>query len=198
MKVDINRKGFVAANLLELDNDVESVFQVDASSGIQGQLLKLKKSARINLNQALNILIGRLACIGEEWDYKDFKETHWGNIFNPPQEYSVYLLKSYQEVDANLFIEKIEQFKNHLMDKEEEESVKLNYSYFGGFIFNGKNVSDYLSELKEYNSVKDLNFGPFDLSEKAIAYANKDLWNWQVWFVEGESAYYLFEEVIVT
>ena len=198
MKVDVTREEFVAANLLELDKDVESVFQVDASIGIQGQLLRLQKSDSINVMQGLNILQGRLACIGEEWDYAEFQAEHWANVFDPPQEFSVYLLKSFEVSNAKLFIDKLDQFKNHYLLQENQESSSRVPSFFGSYKFNGENVADYLNQVKAFPSISDLKVNPFDPSENFKVFSNTDLWNWQLWFVETDSDYFLFEEIIIS
>ncbi len=198
MEINIEEQAFINSNNLALERDVESLFHIDASSGIQGQLLKLEKSNSIDANQALCILQGRLACIGEEWDYAEFKAEHWANVFNPPQEYSVYLLKSLEATSPQLFIEKLSQFKEHFLSKEKDSSNLRLASYFGSYAFNGENVADYLNQVQVSKSIADLKVNAVDPSKILKVFSNRDLWNWQLWFVETESAYFLFEDIIIS
>jgi len=78
MEIEINKEEFTKSNMLKLNSDVESVFRIDSNFGLQGQLLKLTKSNNLKPVESLSILLGRLACIGEEWNYNLFKTIHEG------------------------------------------------------------------------------------------------------------------------
>ena len=69
--------------MIQIESDVECVYNIDASFGLKGQLLKLSKNNNIELVQSSCILIGRAACIWEEWDFKEFERENWENLYDP-------------------------------------------------------------------------------------------------------------------
>lgn len=200
MKIKILKDEFVKSNMLKISSDVECVFRIDSNFGLQGQLSKLNKSNGLTLIESLNILIGRLACVGEEWNYIEFTEESWENIYDPKTPLTQHILKEFSKIDSQLFDEKINQFIEYFSSREERNTsfIKINHRYSGSYKFNGENIANYFRDINIINNISELNLDCLDLDKKKSVYVNKDNWNWQLWLIETEKYHLLFEEVIIS
>lgn len=186
--------------MLEISRDVECVFRIDSNSGLQGQLLKLDKSNGLKIKESLSILLGRLACIGEEWNYNDFHKENWESIFGSENTLSQYIVKEFSKIESHIFDEKITQFLDYFSVKEYQNaaSISINHNYSGNYKFDGENIIDYFKNMNVLNEVPKLNLSDLDSYKQKSVYVNEEKWNWQLWFVETKEYHFLFEEVIIT
>ena len=201
MKIEIDIENFVRTNTLELNTDVECVFKIDASFGLKGQLFKLSKSNNLDLTQRVSVLIGRSASIGEEWDYANFTNIEWQNIFNPKSKLSEHVIKEYEKTIALKFDLRFKEFKSYFIEKAEiqnEETRKLNLTYTGKYIFNGLNSRKFYSIENLSKKVESIKFDEIENQNIIEIYANLEKWYWQIWIIDTEENSYMFEEIIIS
>ena len=201
MKIEINKYEFIRSNMLKLNSDVEIIFRIDTNFGLQGQLLKLEKSNNITSFEYLNILLGRYACIIEEWNYQEFKEEEWGSIFEPKRELIENILKTFEPLSTQLFLSEFNEFRKYFIYRTFEQlptTIKIKPNYLEYYKFDGINVDQCFKFMKPIKDPSKLNFGIFNNEDIKTVIANRNKWNWKLWFVETHDNSFLFEEIITT
>jgi len=159
--------------------DVNTECMSYGAKGARVDLFKINKSDNISSEACLNILLGKSACVIEEWNYKE--SDSWSYIFNEN-----CILKEFKRTP-------VFRFKEHLygyLDYVKSDSCEL--SITKPIMFNGANVDQIRAkenllsakEIQELNPLKD---------EVIIScYAHQEIWHWQIWYVETEHAGYLY------
>jgi len=187
--------------MLNLENDVEAVFSVDCNFGLQGQLFKLRRTKNLSTNENLSILLGRLACVGEEWNYKTFREEVWENIYNPKNEQTKNILKVFRESTAETFIKEFYEFQSYFLNKEYEQastSINITPNYRGQYAFDGSNVDKFYNKVNMESNPALLKFDELKIDDIDIILHNVDHWYWNLWYIETQSNNYLFERIIIS
>ncbi|HAS40417.1 MAG TPA: hypothetical protein DCS93_08060 [Microscillaceae bacterium] len=194
MYLEIPNKTFIDSNMLSIHSDVECIFSIDSNFGIQGQLFKLTKSIELDSIESLSILLGRLACIGAEWNYSKFGREEWGTVFSSTQ-----ILKKFTPTNQELFFREFNGFKSYFCEKSFEQipsSAKVKPLYSGSYKFNGENVDLY---HKTKRTISDpLKFDVLDNIEVKKVFVNDNNWNWNLWFLESMNDSFLFEKIIIS
>ena len=201
MKIEIDIGDFVESNTCELTSEVECVFNIDASFGLKGKLLKLHKSNNLNKTQRLSILLGRSASVGEEWNFAKFTDLEWQNIYSPKSELSEHILKTFDKTGVSKFDHRFNEFKSYFIEKaknQNEETRKLNHTYIGNYQFNGSNSQEFYSAENSSKQIQSIKFDVFKNENIMEVYANLKKWYWQIWLIETEENSYLFEEIIIS
>jgi len=201
MEIKLELNEFVKSNMMQINSDIECEFMVDAQTGIQGQLYKLNNSNEYNWMEALNILLGKAACIGEEWNYHQLDADSWTNIFNPKNDFPPHILKTFEKTPIEKFLLKLKEFKSHVIEKTNpspQDKGRFQQTVYKPFKFNGQNVSEIYNEENILPPEEIQNLFSFDQIEILNCFSNSKKWNWQFWFIETKKEYFLFEEYIVS
>ena len=153
--------------MLNLKNDVEAVFSVDCNFGLQGQLFKLSRTKNLSTIENLSILLGRLACVGEEWNYKTFREQEWENIYNPKNEKTKNILKVFRKSTAETFLKEFNEFHNYFLNKKYEQvsaSINISPNYRGQYRFNGSNIDKFYNKVNLESNPDSLKFDKLNIA----------------------------------
>lgn len=187
--------------MLNLKYDVESVFSVDCNFGLQGQLLKLSRAQNLSTIENLSILLGRLACIGEEWNYKTFREEEWENIYNPKTAKTENVLKIFRKSTVEPFIKEFSEFQDYFLNKKYNQaptSINITPNFRGQYKFDGTNIDEFYKKPNSKSNPVSLKFDRLNTGEIELILCNVEQWNWNLWFIETKSDNYLFERIIVS
>ena len=200
MNIKILKDEFINSNMRNIPDDVASIFRIDSNFGLQGQLLTLKKSQQLSALESLHILLGRLACIGEAWNYHLFTEESWKTIFGQDPLAHQYILKIFQKTEPQRFSKRFSQFSNYFSstDDQSASSIATKHQYLGEYNFNGHDINHYFSSIKPATKVPALSLEELGIHAFTSVYINEEKWNWKLWFIETSENYFLFEETIVS
>lgn len=191
-KIHISQDEFIASNMKYSNLDIECEFISYGKRGIQGTLWKLSKTNKVPFLDALYILLGKLACVGEEWNFKELKKENWEYIFNPNDEHANYILKEFKKCQIGKFEKRFSDYLNFIEDQTKELTISTT------FTFNGKNNEEIYKSKYALPQEKVEKLNPLVDKRYLNCYANTELWHWQFWFVETEDEFYLYEESILT
>ena len=190
---------FVGSNSLVMESDIECVFAIDASFSLKGQLYKISNSNNLTSTERLSLLLGRSACISEEWNFREFGEENWISLFTPQRKLGSYIIKSYSEIDKDSFTNRFYEFRSYFIEqttKPRDETYKLNHTFYGNINFrNGYTIYDKNCLV---NNIQNLEWDVFKQEEIVKCYANREYWYDQIWFIETKEHSYLFEEIIIS
>lgn len=201
-KILIDKNQFIQSNLLVLTKDVACIFCCFANSGLQGHLLKLDYEEHLSTNEQLSILIGRSACIPEQWNYGTFTATDWAKLF-PSNEGSLngHLLTSYSKTPRQEFLNQYQKFKDYFIEKtnlEKEAAKELNLTSSGPIHLDGKNTEVIAQMAKPMQHIQNNHFLEIPASAIKNCYANIENWNWQIWYIETQKYSILFQVTITS
>lgn len=187
--------------MMNLKYDVESVFSVDCNFGLQGQLLKLSRTQNLSTIENLSILLGRLACVGEEWNYKTFKVEDWENIYNPKTAKTENILKVFRESTVESFMKEFSEFQGYFLNKEYKQvttSINITPNFRGQYNFDGSNIDKFYKKANSKSNPDSLKFDKLNAVDiEQILYSDEH-WYWNLWYVETKADNYLFERIIIS
>jgi hypothetical protein len=201
MKTEVHKEIFTKSNMLNLKYDVESVFSVDCNFGLQGQLLKLSRTQNLSTTENLSILLGRLACIGEEWNYQIFNKEQWENIFNPRTTKTENILKVFHKSTVEKFMKEFSEFQSYFLNKKYKQvttSINIIPNFRGQFKFDGSNIDKFYKVANSKNNPGSLKLDKFNIDEIELILCNVDSWYWNLWYIETKNDNYLFERIIIS
>lgn len=119
MHLEITKPQFIEANMLTLDQEVKNVYYNELKKGLRIRLLSVSKSNKKSTLEYLSILIGRLACLTEEWDHHSFNDLNWANVYQSSDNNTADMPREFMEISPNLFEDK-------LLELQQEEGIVEN------------------------------------------------------------------------
>ena len=186
----LNKAEFISANVKDVGHDIKCIITSYGSRGILTDIFKLNKSKNITEREALCILLGRMTCFAEEWDYSESSEDTFSYIFEPKRVHTKYIHKIFKPVAIEEFRKVLEGYLSYL------EIADPNMNFSKSFNLKGQDFSlvyepTFRIERSEINKL-DL----FQNLPIIKVFGHTEIWHWRTWFIESNEAYYLYEENI--
>lgn len=185
LSIDIN--SFVNFNQKFDEIDIEAVFMSYGARGPRVDLFKLEKSHELSTEIGFILLLGKASCISEHMNYKKLKKEDWIRFYNPPPGCEIYFMKNYKRIS----VAKFSDFSKSNLLYFKSESCNL--SFTKPICFNGSNSSENRNSINELNSSEVQALDPFKGQSILNCYLNDEIPLWELWLIETEESYYLYD-----